>query len=73
MQLWPRAAAARLRITEIPVRLIYNDPTRHFGGLLDDASERLAHYVSVFNRELVRSREVVELAREDSSPCCFPE
>jgi dolichol-phosphate mannosyltransferase len=26
MQLWPRAVYARLRITEIPVRLIYNDP-----------------------------------------------
>ena len=32
LQLWPQAYAAGLRITEIPVRLIYNDPTRHFGG-----------------------------------------
>jgi dolichol-phosphate mannosyltransferase len=52
MQLWPRAAAMNLRIREIPVRLIYNDPTRHFGGMLDDAGVRLAHYLETFNREL---------------------
>src|SRR3712207_7844544 len=39
LQLWPRAVQHGLRITEIPVRLIYNDPNRHFGGLLDDRSE----------------------------------
>ena len=54
LQLWPRAAAAGLRIKEIPVRLIYNDPTRHFGGLLDDATERLRHYTDVLRRELLR-------------------
>jgi hypothetical protein len=52
MQLWPRAVQNGLRITEIPVRLIYNDPTRHFGGLLDDAGERLRHYMDVLRREL---------------------
>jgi glycosyltransferase involved in cell wall biosynthesis len=52
MQLWPRAVKAGLRITEIPVRLIYNDPTRHFGGLLDDAGVRLKHYLEVLRREL---------------------
>jgi hypothetical protein len=41
-----------LRIKEIPVRLIYNDPNRHFGGLLDDAAVRLGHYKDVFTREL---------------------
>ena len=44
MQLWAQCAAAGLRITEIPVRLIYNDPSRTFGGPLDDPVERLAHY-----------------------------
>jgi dolichol-phosphate mannosyltransferase len=52
MQLWPRVASMNLRIKEIPVRLIYNDPNRHFGGLLDDAAVRLSHYLDVFNREL---------------------
>lgn len=54
MQLWPRAVRSGLRITEIPVRLIYNDPTRHFGGVLDDAGERLRHYMDVLRRELAR-------------------
>ncbi len=57
LQLWPQAWAAGLRIKEIPVRLIYNDPTRHFGGLLDDAAVRLQHYRDVLNAELRRIRE----------------
>ena len=32
MQLWPQAAGAQLRMKEFPVRLIYNDPNRYFGG-----------------------------------------
>ena len=51
MQLWPRAIGAGLRITEIPVRLIYNDPNRHFGGGLDDPSDRLYHYLEVLTLE----------------------
>jgi len=54
MQLWPQAVCRGLRITEIPVKLIYNDPTRHFGGNLDDANVRLKHYLEVFDRELQR-------------------
>jgi dolichol-phosphate mannosyltransferase len=52
MQLWPQTAKASLRITEIPVRLIYNDPNRSFGGVLDDASNRLKHYLDVLAREI---------------------
>lgn len=55
MQLWPQVAAAGLRVTEIPVRLIYNDPNRSFGGQLDDADNRLRHYLEVFYRELSRA------------------
>lgn len=51
MQLWPRAVVAGLRITEIPVRLIYNDPNRHFGGGLDEPGNRLTHYLQLLNRE----------------------
>ena len=54
LQFWPQVYEAGLRVTEIPVRLIYNDPTRHFGGLLDDAAVRLQHYKDVLNAELVR-------------------
>jgi glycosyltransferase involved in cell wall biosynthesis len=70
MQLWPRVAAMNLRVKEIPIRLIYNDPNRHFGGMLDDASARLAHYLNVFNREL--SWQPAAPSREDC-PCCCPE
>lgn len=53
MQFWVQAARAELRIREIPVRLIYNDPTRHFGGILDDPGVRLQHYLDVFRAELL--------------------
>lgn len=56
MQLWVQAAAARLRVGEIPVKLIYNDPNRSFGGDLDDAEMRLAHYRHVLHCELRRHR-----------------
>jgi dolichol-phosphate mannosyltransferase len=55
MQLWPQVAAAGLRLTELPVRLIYNDPNRYFGGQLDDADNRLKHYLEVFNAEMGRA------------------
>jgi dolichol-phosphate mannosyltransferase len=54
MQLWPQAIRAGLRITEIPVRLIYNDPSRSFGGVLDDAAHRLRHYLDVFHAEMAK-------------------
>ena len=55
MQVWPQVAAAGLRITELPVRLIYNDPNRSFGEHLDDANHRLKHYLEVFNEEVRRA------------------
>lgn len=55
MQLWVQAARAGLRIREIPVELRYPDPTRHFGGILDDPASRLAHYLDVYRAELGRS------------------
>ncbi|RMH28907.1 MAG: glycosyltransferase family 2 protein [Planctomycetota bacterium] len=54
MQLWVEAAAANLRITEIPVRLIYNDPSRTFGGPLNNPETRLAHYRESLYRALER-------------------
>jgi glycosyltransferase involved in cell wall biosynthesis len=53
MQFWVQAVANGLRIREIPIRLIYNDPNRSFGGPLDDAEHRRRHYLDVFERELV--------------------
>ncbi len=54
LQFWPRMAQAGLRLSEIPVKLIYNDPNRHFGGKLDDAGNRLRHYLDVLHAELHR-------------------
>lgn len=54
MQLWVLAAAQKLRITELPVSLIYNDLNRSFGGPLDNPENRLAHYRSVLHCELLR-------------------
>ena len=70
MQLWPQVWHHGLRVKEIPVRLIYNDPTRHFGGLLDDAAHRLQHYMEVLRSEQQRIDEGAECAGERSeSPC----
>lgn len=52
LQIWVQAAKARLKIVEIPVPLIYLDDTRSFGGALDDAEKRLAHYREVIDRNL---------------------
>ncbi len=68
LQLWPAVWAAGLRITEIPVRLIYNDPHRSFGGVLDDAQHRLQHYLHVFRAEMDRLNRVAEAPV--LSPCC---
>lgn len=54
MQFWVQAVAAGLRIREIPVKLIYNDLKRSFGGPLDDPVVRLNHYRCVLHRELRR-------------------
>ena len=54
LQFWVQCAARDLRISEVPIRLIYNDPNRSFGGPLDDAEHRLRHYLDVFERELAK-------------------
>jgi len=54
LQFWVQAAANSLRITEVPIRLIYNDPNRSFGGPLDIAQERLSHYLAVFDAEIAK-------------------
>lgn len=47
LQLWVQAARLGLRIKEVGVPRIYLDPTRAFGGVLDNAEERLAYYRQV--------------------------
>ena len=50
LEVWVQAAAACLRIVELPVPLVYLDLARSFGGALDDAATRLAYYRSVLDR-----------------------
>lgn len=66
LQLWVQVVDRGLRIREIPVRLIYNDPNRHFGGGLDDPESRLAHYMSVLDEELRKSRRAPQLQAGDA-------
>ncbi|EMI18267.1 dolichyl-phosphate mannose synthase [Rhodopirellula maiorica SM1] len=49
LQLWVEAAAAGLRVIEIPVPLIYLDLSRSFGGSLDHAETRLNYYNQVLD------------------------
>ena len=44
LQLWVQAAQLGLRVTEVGVPRLYLDPTRAFGGMLNDADERLRYY-----------------------------
>ncbi len=55
LELWIQAAAKGLTVREIPVSLIYVDPTRTFGQNLDDAKRRLAYYKAVIDREIKRA------------------
>jgi dolichol-phosphate mannosyltransferase len=54
VQFWVQAVAAGLRIRELPVRRIYKDFSRSFGGALDNPARRLAHYRRALHREIIR-------------------
>ena len=73
LQLWTQAAAAGLRIIEIPVPLIYLDLTRSFGGSLDHAETRLAYYNRVLDdaiaTEQLAGRSLPRIVAEE---CCDP-
>ena len=61
LQLWVEAAAADLRVIEIPVPLLYLDLERSFGGSLDHAETRLGYYNRVLD-------EAIESACRDGRP-----
>ena len=52
LEFWVRAARLGLRITELPVPLIYLDERRSFGGAMDQADTRLDVYRRVLQRSL---------------------
>jgi glycosyltransferase involved in cell wall biosynthesis len=56
LQVWVQAAQLGLRVKEVGVPRLYLDPNRAFGGVLNDANERLAYY-----------RRIIRDARADGS------
>lgn len=73
MQFWVQAVAAGLRIKEVPVRLIYNDLNRTFGGPLNDAGIRLQHYRRVLQCELKRCADRLPASALDTIELCCGE
>jgi glycosyltransferase involved in cell wall biosynthesis len=69
LQLWVQAAHAGLRVKELAVPRVYLDPNRAFGGVMDDAEQRLAYYRRVIvatETDLAARREVPGLV----AACC---
>lgn len=69
MQFWVEAVAAGLRIGEIPVRLIYTDAKRSFGGGLDDPSVRYAHYQRVLHCAIRKRAASLGQVASSDLPC----
>ena len=63
LQLWVQAACLGLRVKEVGVPRVYLDPNRAFGGVLNDAEERLAYY-----RKVIAATEE-QLRGAEGSPC----
>jgi dolichol-phosphate mannosyltransferase len=56
LQLWVQAAFLGLRVKEVGVPRVYLDPNRAFGGVLDDAAQRLAYYRRVIDDAEAQAR-----------------
>ena len=54
LQLWVQAAYRHLRIAEVALPRLYLDPNRAFGGVLNNADERLKYYREIIGREAAR-------------------
>ena len=67
LEVWAEAARHRLKIVELPVPLIYLDEERSFGGALDDAEQRLAHYRDVLERAIHREEPLPTCGKGRSS------
>lgn len=66
LELWVEGQAARWRIKEIAVPLIYLDESRSFGGALDDGQTRLDHYHEVLENSF-RAVEAAGLPADEPS------
>ena len=65
LQLWVQAARCGLRIKEVGVPRLYLDASRAFGGVLNNAEERLAYY-----RRIIAA-EAEEYSRPATAACCL--
>ena len=52
LQLWMQASKLGLLIKEIPVKLIYNNLSKRFGGKLDNPVKRLSYYKEIIRNEV---------------------
>jgi dolichol-phosphate mannosyltransferase len=73
LQLWVQAARLGLRVKEVGVPRVYLDPSRAFGGVLNNADERLAYYRRVIDQadrdfQAVRARCDESLCSSDMLP-----
>ena len=66
LEVWVQAAAAGLKIIELPVPRIYLDEKRSFGGVLDDAQTRLEYYHLTLDRAIA----AVEAGRFSVGAAC---
>jgi dolichol-phosphate mannosyltransferase len=71
LQLWVQAAKLGLRIKEVGVPRLYLDPNRAFGGVLDNATERLAYYRRVIDAADAEPRTPASAAESEPTPCCW--
>ena len=69
LQIWVQAACLGLRVKEVGVPRIYLDPTRAFGGVLNDADERLAYYRRVIHDAAAALAVPGTCAPEPYAPC----
>src|SRR5437773_782225 len=64
LQLWVHAARLGLRIKEVGVPRLYLDPSRAFGGVLNNEEERLAYY-----RRILDETDRAFTGRPRTLPC----
>lgn len=67
LELWVQIAHLGLTVQEVAVPLIYLDEDRSFGGDLDDAAHRLAHYRQTIKQAFARVEEHMKFPQPD--PC----
>jgi len=77
LQLWVQAARLCLRIKEVAVPRVYLDPNRAFGGVLNDAEERLAYYHRILAEAEQNDPVLARAAETDEDvgvacPCHIP-